>query len=123
MKKSMLVKEKRRLRRKRSVRSRLRKNSDFPRLSVNRSLKHISVQVIDDESGRTLASATSTAKSLADQMKGKSKTECAAVIGAEIARKAKDAGVKEVVLDRGKSKYHGRVRALADAAREGGLKF
>ena len=116
-------KQHRRVRRKLGVRSRLRRRSILPRLSVNRSLKHISVQVIDDATGRTLCSATSTAKGLAGELEGKTKTEKAAVVGAEIARKAKEAGVETVVLDRGSSRYHGRMKALADAAREGGLKF
>lgn len=121
--KSTLLKNKRRLRRKNTVRAGIRKHSDFPRLSVTRTLKHISAQVIDDKAGKTLASATSCAKALSDELSGKNKTERAKVIGTEIARKAKEAGVESVVFDRGHCKYHGRVKALADAAREGGLKF
>lgn len=118
-----VLKNERQLRRRRHVRRRLRLEAGAPRLSVNRTTKHISVQVIDDVSGRTLAAVTSTAKSLSGDLSGKTKTEKAAFIGAEIARRAKDAGVEKVVFDRGHSKYHGRVKALADAAREGGLKF
>lgn len=94
-----------------------------PRLSVHRSSKHISAQVIDDVGGRTLAAASSTAKSLAGDLGGKTKSERAAVVGREIARKALAAGVEAVVFDRGAARYHGRVKALAEAAREGGLKF
>ena len=121
--KSILLKNKRRLRRGRSVRRKLRMTSSVPRLSVNRSLKHISAQIIDDATGRTLASVSSTAGALRGDLDGKTKTQRAAVIGAELARRAKEAGVEQVVFDRGHSKYHGRVKALADAAREGGLKF
>ena len=121
--KPILLKNKQRKRRKQSVRSNLRKRSSLPRLSVHRSLKHISAQVIDDEAGRTLAGISSTAGALAAELQGKSKSERAQVIGAEIARRAKDAGVDRVVFDRGPYKYHGRVKALADAAREGGLSF
>ena len=78
---------------------------------------------IDDKTGRTLCAVSSTAKNLADALTGKKKTERAAIIGAEIAKRASDAGGTQVVFDRGFSKYHGRVKALADAAREGGLKF
>jgi large subunit ribosomal protein L18 len=105
------------------VRSKIRRTATLPRLSVSRSLQHISAQIIDDGQGRTLAAVTSTAKGLADQLAGKTKTQRAAVIGAEIARRAKEAGVEAVVFDRGARRYHGRVKALADAAREGGLKF
>ncbi len=106
-----------------ATRARLKRDSSLPRLSVSRSLKHISAQVIDDNTGKTIAHATSTAKSLGAELKGKTKTQRAAVIGAEIARKAKEAGLSAVVFDRGATRYHGRVKALADAAREGGLKF
>ncbi|MDA1267352.1 MAG: 50S ribosomal protein L18 [Planctomycetota bacterium] len=123
LKSASIGKNARQLRRKRHVRCRIALNCNVPRLSVNRTCKHISAQVICDKTGRTLATATTTAKALADQMSGKTKTERSAVIGAEIARKAKEAGVDQVVFDRGHSKYHGRVKALADAAREGGLKF
>ncbi len=110
--------QKRRLR----VRNRLRKFSNGkPRLSVHRSLKNISVQVIDDVQGRTLASASSLEKDLG--VVGKNNVEAAAKIGAAIAERAKAAGVEEVVFDRGGYLFHGKVKALADAAREGGLRF
>jgi large subunit ribosomal protein L18 len=110
-------------RRKFHVRAMLGRNHGRPRLSVHRSSKHISAQVIDDAAGRTLAAASSTAKSLAGDLGGKTKSERAAVVGREIARKALAAGVEAVVFDRGAARYHGRVKALAEAAREGGLKF
>jgi len=113
----------RRLRRQRSVRRRLRQRSDLPRLSVFRSSKHISAQVIDDRTGRTLAACTTTSKALAGELGGKTKSDRAAYVGTEIARRAKEAGVESVVFDRGPFKFHGRVKALAEAARAGGLQF
>jgi large subunit ribosomal protein L18 len=110
-------------RRRNAVRRKIGRTATRPRLSVNRSCKHISAQVIDDRDGRTLCAATTTAKALAGDLSGKTKSERAAVIGREIARKAIEAGVSAVVFDRGASSYHGRIKALADAAREGGLKF
>lgn len=121
--KTTLLKNRKRLRRRRSVRRKLRATTTLPRLSINRTLKHFSAQVIDDAEGRTLAAATSTAKSLADELAGKTKTQRAAVVGAELARRAKEAGIEGVAFDRGHCKYHGRVKAFADAAREAGLKF
>jgi large subunit ribosomal protein L18 len=117
------IKSQRRIRRTLSVRAKLRRTASLPRLSVSRSIKHIAAQIVDDQTGRTLAHATSTSKALADQLKGKKKTERAAVIGAELARKAKEAGVTAVVFDRGFTRFHGRVKALADAARGAGLQF
>ena len=120
-----LGKKKARLRRRKSlhVRARLRGTPKRPRLSVFRSLCNIYCQVIDDESGKTLASASSRDKNIRDSLTGLKKREVASKIGAEIATKAKAAGVSKVSFDRGPYKYHGRVRALADAAREGGLDF
>ena len=117
------LKRVRRNRRTLSTRSSLRRNSSLPRLSVHRSTKHISAQVIDDASGRTLAAASSTSKEFAAAMTGKTKSQRAAALGAEIAKRAKAAGVESVVFDRGPCRFHGRVKALADAAREAGLKF
>ena len=113
----------RRLRKTRGVRRRLRASSDRPRLSVFRSAKHISAQVIDDLAGVTLASASSTEKEFRDELAGKSKTERAALVGARVAQRASEAGITDVKFDRSWYLYHGRVKALADAAREGGLKF
>lgn len=121
--KALLLKNKQRLRRRRSVRRKLRQHTTLPRLSVNRTLKHFSAQIIDDAKGATLTSVSSTAKSLAGDLEGKTKSEKAAALGAELARRAKDAGIESVAFDRGHCRYHGRVKAFADAAREGGLKF
>ncbi len=114
---------KRRQRKALGVRRRLRTVGDRPRLSIHRSLKHISVQLIDDEQGLTLASASDFEKDLREQLTGKTKSERAAAVGAAIAQRATAAGITEAVFDRGRFLYHGRVKALADAAREGGLKF
>ncbi|GMV84357.1 MAG: 50S ribosomal protein L18 [Dehalococcoidia bacterium] len=94
-----------------------------PRLNVFRSAQHIYAQVIDDVAGHTLAAASDADKALAGEVKGKNKTERAAVVGKAIAERAKANGVSLVVFDRGGYKYHGRVQALADAAREAGLGF
>jgi len=108
--------------RRQRVRNKLRKMAgDRPRLSVHRSSKNISVQLIDDAQGRTLAAASTLEKDLG--LKGKNNKEAAARVGAEIAARAKAAGVEEVFFDRGGFLFHGKVKALADAAREGGLKF
>ncbi len=105
------------------TRRRIRISSDRPRLSVFRSLTNIYCQVIDDESGKTLAAASSRDKDIRGSLKGLKKTEVAGKVGAVIAAKAKDSGVTKVVFDRGSYKFHGRVKALADAAREAGLEF
>jgi large subunit ribosomal protein L18 len=93
------------------------------RLSVFRSSKHIYAQVIDDYQGRTLATASSLDKSLRESLKTGADKSAAAAVGKLIAERATAAGVKQVVLDRGAYLYHGRVKALAEAAREGGLDF
>ncbi|MBI1380122.1 MAG: 50S ribosomal protein L18 [Planctomycetaceae bacterium] len=110
-------------RRKKSVRATIRRTSQRPRLSVFRSSKHIYAQVIDDATGRTVAAASTAGKAFAGESGAKTKTERAALVGAEVAKRAIGAGVETVVFDRGSARYHGRVRALADAAREAGLKF
>jgi len=104
--------------RKSRVRSTVSGTTERPRLSVSISNLHVSAQIIDDTKGVTLASATSVGKKLAGNMTAKAK-----VIGAEIATNAKKAKVKKVVFDRNGRLYHGRIKALADAAREGGLEF
>ncbi|MAQ86382.1 50S ribosomal protein L18 [Psychromarinibacter halotolerans] len=110
--------QKRRLR----VRNKLRKmNAGRVRLSVHRSNKNISVQLIDDVQGVTLASASSMEKDLG--VVGRNNVEAAAKVGTVIAERAKKAGVEECYFDRGGFLFHGKVKALADAAREGGLKF
>ncbi|WP_373086731.1 50S ribosomal protein L18 [Sneathiella sp.] len=111
-------------RRRRRARTQLRKvSSGRPRLSVHRTLQQIYVQVIDDAAGRTLASASSLEKDIRSSLKTGGNKEAAVAIGKLIAERALKAGVTEVAFDRGGYKFHGRVKALADAAREGGLSF
>ena len=104
----------------RRVRKKVRGTAERPRLAVFRSNKHISAQVIDDATGRTLASASSHEGTLRD---GGGNVAGAQKVGETLASRAKDAGVTKVVFDRGGFRYHGRVAALADAARESGLEF
>jgi large subunit ribosomal protein L18 len=113
----------RRLRKTLGIRRRLRLSSDRPRLTVFRSAKHISAQVVDDLAGRTLAAASDLDKDLRAELAGKKKQERAAAVGRAVAQRASAAGVQEVKFDRGWYLYHGRIKALADAARAGGLKF
>ena len=111
-------------RRKKRVRLSLRRTaSGRPRLSVFRSSKHIYAQVIDDLKGETLASASSLEKAMRDGGKTGADIDAAAAVGKLLAERAVGKGVTEVVFDRGRYLYHGRVKALGDAAREGGLKF
>jgi large subunit ribosomal protein L18 len=110
-----------RLRRHRRVRKRVTGTAERPRLAVFRSNKHISAQVIDDVSGRTLAAATSVEKDLKSTAGGN--RDAAKKVGQLLGERAKAAGVGQVVFDRGGFLYHGRVAALADAAREAGLEF
>ena len=98
-------------------------NDVRPRLNVFRSSQHIYAQVIDDLKGHTLAAASDADKALVGDLKGKTKSERAAIVGKTIAERAKANGVSLVVFDRGGYKYHGRVQALAEAAREAGLGF
>ena len=110
------------LKRRLRVRNKLRKMANGrPRLSVHRSNKNISVQLIDDVNGVTLAAASSLEKDLG--IIGKNNVEAAAKVGALIAERAKAKGVEECYFDRGGFLFHGKIKALADAAREGGLKF
>ncbi|MEQ8353905.1 MAG: 50S ribosomal protein L18 [Kiloniellaceae bacterium] len=111
-------------RRKLRVRSTLlRKGIGRPRLSVFRSGKHIYAQVIDDSEGRTVAAASSVDTALKTKLKNGADKAAAAEVGKLVAERAVAAGIKEVVFDRGGYLFHGRVKALADAAREGGLTF
>jgi large subunit ribosomal protein L18 len=105
------------------VRKKIFGTSQAPRLSVFRSLKHIYAQIIDDESGRTLISASTLDPDIREQVAELNKTEQAKLVGKRLAEKALSNGVTRVVFDRGGYKYHGRVKALADASREGGLQF
>lgn len=111
-------------RRKARVRRRIAVNAGGrPRLSVFRSSKQIYAQLIDDEHGRTLAAASSIEKAMREKLKTGADTAAARAVGKEIAERAKKAGVGKVVFDRGGYMYHGRVKALAEGAREGGLEF
>ena len=111
-------------RRKQRIRSRLRRlNRGRARLCVFRSSKHIYAQVIDDVRGMTVAAASTLDKTLREALKTGADKQAAAAVGKLVAERAAAAGVKEVVFDRGRYLYHGRVKALADAAREGGLAF
>lgn len=119
MSKNILAKRAKMERRAVRVRAKIRGTEERPRLSVFRSEAHIYAQVINDEAGKTLAAASD----LTVDTKGKKPVEAAAMIGAAVAEKAKAAGVTKVVFDRGSFLYHGRVKAVADAAREAGLEF
>ena len=112
-----------RVRRHARVRQDVAGTLERPRLAVFRSLSHIYVQVIDDAAGHTLAAASDLDADVRKGVTGKKKSEVAVLVGESIAKKAREKGVKSVVFDRGGFKYHGRVKALADAARKGGLTF
>jgi large subunit ribosomal protein L18 len=105
------------------VRTRIEGTPERPRLCVYRSLEHIYAQVVDDRAGKTLVSASSVDSETKKSLKGGGNIAAAKVIGKSIAERAKAAGISKVVFDRGGYKYHGRVKALADAAREAGLQF
>jgi large subunit ribosomal protein L18 len=106
-----------RMRRHNRIRAKVSGRSDMPRLSVYKSNRYLHVQIIDDAAGKTLAAGTTK------EAAGKKKMEAATWLGTELAKRAKDAKVDRVVFDRGGFRYAGRIAALADAAREGGLKF
>ena len=116
-----------RIERRKRIHYRIRKHvsgtAERPRMVVFRSNKQIYVQVIDDLQGKTLAAASSNDKELAAQCKGKSGIEAAAIVGKTIAERAQAKGINAVAFDRGGYLFHGRVKSLADAAREGGLEF
>ena len=114
---------KQRQRRRYRVRKHTRGTAERPRLCVTRSHRNIMAQVVDDLSGKTLASASTTDKNLAKQVKYGGNVTAAEAIGKVLAKRAAKAGISEVSFDRGQCKYHGRVAALAEAARAGGLKF
>jgi len=107
------------------VKGAVRGTTERPRLCIYRSLKHIEAQVIDDATGRTLAAASSRQKGVAETggIKHGGNVKAAVVVGKAVAEKAKSAGVTKVAFDRNGYRYHGRIKALADAAREGGLQF
>ncbi|MGF1634918.1 MAG: 50S ribosomal protein L18 [Phycisphaerae bacterium] len=116
-------KDARLLRRKRSVRKNLFGTHERPRLSVFRSAKHIYVQIVDDYDGKTLVSANSLMAGVADEAKHGANVAAAQAVGKAAAEKALAAGIKQVAFDRGGRKYHGRIKAVAEAAREAGLEF
>jgi large subunit ribosomal protein L18 len=105
------------------VRSKVIGTTARPRLNIYRSLTNIYVQVIDDAAGKTLVSASTIDKEIVAQISGKNKIEAAKIVGQIVAQRAKNAGVNQVVFDRGGYKYHGRVAAVAEGAREAGLEF
>ncbi len=111
------TREQQRHRRHLRVRKKVAGTPERPRLVIFRSLKHISAQIVDDVAGRTLMTVTST------QLETGKKTEKSTEVGKRIAARAKEAGITKVVFDRAGYKYHGRVKAVADGAREGGLEF
>ena len=112
-----------RLRRHERVRRRLNGTAERPRLSIFRSLHHVYAQIIDDATGRTLVAASTREPGLASGLSSKSSSAAAETIGRTIAERAKEKGINAVIFDRGGYKYHGRVKALADAARGAGLEF
>jgi len=105
------------------VRARLIGTTSRPRLCVFRSLKNIQAQIIDDSSGHTLVAASSLDADIKSKIAGKKKTDVAEQVGALIAKRAGEKGIKQIAFDRGGYKYHGRVKALAEAARKNGLDF
>ncbi|TWU59051.1 50S ribosomal protein L18 [Rubripirellula tenax] len=113
--------QKKRLRRRNHVRNKLRGSADHPRMCIHRSLKHFSVQLIDDLAGKTLASASTRDKGASVSVGGN--CDGASAVGRMIAEKASAVGITAVRMDRGHNKYHGRVKAFAEAARESGLQF
>ncbi|SHJ66578.1 LSU ribosomal protein L18P [Dethiosulfatibacter aminovorans DSM 17477] len=116
-------KNKKRQKRHMRLRNKIQGTPERPRLNVFRSSKNIYAQVIDDSQGFTIASASSNDKEIIEKINGLNKTEAAKIVGQEVAKKAMDKGIETVIFDRGGYLYHGRVKSLADGARESGLKF
>ncbi|NDJ62273.1 MAG: 50S ribosomal protein L18 [Chloroflexi bacterium] len=123
MTKQLIKKRQARLRRHRRIRARLSGTPQRPRLNIFRSTTNIYAQVIDDIDGKTLVSASTLDKEVVQQATGKTKVEASKLVGQIVAQRAQAAGINEVVFDRGGYKYHGRVAAVAEGAREAGLKF
>jgi large subunit ribosomal protein L18 len=122
----MALKERKRqlrVRRKKSIRKRIRGIPERPRLSVFRSSKHMYAQIIDDSIGTTIVTASTLSQEVKDKIKGIKKKDAAEVVGEVVAKRAIEKGVKKVVFDRNGFMYHGRVKALAEGARKGGLEF
>ncbi len=118
-----LIKSWRAVRRTHRVRKKVNGTSERPRLAVSRSNRHICAQIIDDSAGRTLCAASSESKDLRAQVGYGGNVKAAVVIGKALGEKARELGIEKVCLDRRGRKYHGRIKALAEAAREAGLKF
>jgi len=116
-------KNNRKLKRKRRVRKSVSGDSERPRLSVFRSLRHIYAQIIDDDNGVTVVSASTLSKDLADREKTGGNKDAAALVGENLARKAISLGIRQVRFDRNGYKYHGRIRVLAESARKSGIVF
>jgi large subunit ribosomal protein L18 len=112
-----------RLKRHERVRNKISGTAERPRLSVYRSLNHIYAQIIDDVAGNTLVACSTVEKAIAESVKDLTKKEAAKVVGVEVAKRALEKGITEVVFDRGGYVYMGRVECVADGAREAGLKF
>jgi large subunit ribosomal protein L18 len=119
----LLIKTRRRMRRKAGLRKRIRGTAERPRLTVFRSAKHIYAQVIDDASGVTICEASTRNKELRDKIENGGNIDAAKLVGTELASRAKAKQVEAVCFDRNGFRFHGRIKGLADAAREGGLKF
>ncbi|MGH9327625.1 MAG: 50S ribosomal protein L18 [Terriglobia bacterium] len=120
---TLISKDKTRRRVHTRIRKRIGRRSMFPRLNVFRSLNHIYAQIVDDQSGRTLVAASSLERDVKGSLKEGGNIAAARAVGRALAAKAQAAKLEHVIFDRGGYRYHGRVKALADAAREGGLKF
>jgi large subunit ribosomal protein L18 len=105
------------------VRSKISGTAERPRLSVRRTLQHVNAQIVDDVAGRTLVQVSSTSKSLAAAGEGSLKMRRSEAVGSEVARLARESGITKVAFDRAGRLYHGRVKAVAEAARKGGLEF
>lgn len=117
------AKSQRRARIKRRIRSTIRGTAEQPRLTVYKSNKHVYAQLVDDRSGHTLAASSTLSDDIAGKIGDKSRVEAAGIVGADLADKARESGIEEVVFDRSGYRYHGIVQSLAEGAREGGLKF
>ena len=120
---SLRMRKSRRIMRHARLRRKLNGTPERPRLSVFRSLNHVSAQIVDDSQGTTLVAASSLESEIRKKMRNKPKTEASKLVGALLAQRAKKKGFSAVIFDRGGYKYHGRVKALADTAREKGLVF
>ena len=120
---AIAIKQVRRHRRQLRVRTRIFGNGERPRLAVFRSSKHIYAQIVDDSTGQTLVSASSVDKDVRSKVKSGGNKQAAELVGTAIGTRAKDKGIGKVAFDRRHYKYHGRVQALADAARKAGLQF